>query len=516
MGRARTLREAYAQLVSQPSQDPAHQSSEAPAPAERDTAPRAIPIDTTTPTQLSTFEVFHWLEDEGLFPRSKAAISQVEVRKRSRGSRKQLAGTSGPPAYCRACGLERAWHPTLLEERSVAGNTPGTTTEITSNTSASAQQHKDADLAVLVCTTFQEREATGPPVVDVDMVLGRGDRTGPASSSGSGSAGSVAVAPRQQRAGRLVMGEDWEGMPYSLHSAIFARGAVHEEEEDGGEDLSASRSLTYLFPGSPSFSVREVNAALVQVADPRLVTAIRHILGLPSPRYNPFQAWIVAGSQSSFHDDVAIASGQNTSYGGPHTTSDHAESPSPTSSSQLPPLVALPGRSSLGVTSSVSSRRLWTTASHPTSIPPPLVPSVGDHPRDTVNALLAPSALLAIAVRSFVRRIVDRGVEALHHDEAALRDARQKHLQPPGRGRRNIDATGGVRRVLTPTHVLGGLMRHAGAGLADSAAFLVCATLGESSRRYDSTTTSPACAEGGGYVDEDEDGSRLATGPVAR
>ena len=81
-----------------------------------------------------------------------------------------------------------------------------------------------------------------------------------------------------------------------------------------------------------------------------------------------------------------------------------------------------------------------------------------------------------------------------------------------------MDATEDVRRVLTPTHVLGGLARHAGAGLADSAAFLVCATLGESSRRGDLTATATGSAGGigEGNVDEDEDGSRRATGTVAR
>ena len=151
-------------------------------------------------------------------------------------------------------------------------------------------------------------------------------------------------------------------------------------------------------------------------------------------------------------------------------------------------------------------------------IPPSAVPSIDEHPRDTANALLAPSALLAIAVRSFVRRVVDRGVEAVRHDESALRDARQKHLQPHGRGRRKMDATEGVRRVLTPAHVLGGLVRHAGAGLADSAVFLVCSTLGESSTRGDTTATAtePTGAVGGADVvlDEDEDGSRRTTGAV--
>ncbi|KAI1790156.1 hypothetical protein LXA43DRAFT_891478, partial [Ganoderma leucocontextum] len=446
MGRARTLREAYAQLVSQPSQDSAHQSLEAPTPVQRDTTAHAIPADAAGPTQLSTAEVFHWLEDEGLFPRSKAAISQGEVRKRNRASKK--VETSGPPAYCRTCGLERAWHLTVREEHSVADNISDTKTEIMQSTSAGGRQHKDVDLASLVCMAFQEGEATRSPVVNVDMLL--------------------------QRAGRLVVQEYWEGMSYSLHPAIFARGAVHEEEEDQGEDLSASRPFVDLFPVSAELNASELNAALVQVADPRLVTTIGHMTGLPSPRYNPFQASIEAGTQSS--------------------------------------------RSSLAITSSVSSRRLWTTASCPTSIPSPLVPGVGDHPRDAVNALLAPSALLAIAMRSFVRHIVGRGAEALHHDEAALRNGpsggRQKHLQPHGRGRRNMDATESVRRVLTPTHVLSGLVRHAGAGLVDSAALLVCATLGESSRRDDSTATDPACAGGG--RDVDEDGSRLATGSIAR
>ena len=515
MARARTLRGAYARHVAQLSQDPAHQSFEAPAPTERDITAHA---DSAALIHLSTAEVFHWLEDEGLFPRSKAAISPVNAQRRSRGSRKQL---SGPPAYCRACGLERAWHPTLLEEPSVAGNTPGTTTEPAPSTSAPGQHHKALNPSSLVCTTFQAQAARSP-VVDVDMLFGRSDCIGLASSPGSGSAGSVAIPPRQHGIGRLVMREDWEGMPYSLHPAIFARGALHEEEEDEGEDLSASRPFTHLFPGSPSLSVRELNSTLVQMADPRLVTAIRHMTGLPSSRCIPFQAWIASDSPSSFHDDVAIVGGQDTSYADPHTTPDHAGPPSPSSSRRPPPLVSLPGRSSLAITSSVSSRRLGTTASRRTSnsIPPPLVPGIDDHPRDAVNALLAPSALLAIAMRSFVRRVVDRGVEALHHDESALRDARPKHLhlQPHGRGRRNMDATEDVRRVLTPTHVLGGLARHAGAGLADSAAFLVCATLGESSRRggLTATATGSAGGIGEGNVDEDEDGSRRATGTVAR
>ncbi|PIL22634.1 hypothetical protein GSI_15325 [Ganoderma sinense ZZ0214-1] len=165
MARARALREAYDQHVSQLSQEPAHPSFEAAPPADRETAPQAIPADTVTLTQLSTVDVLRWLEDEGLIPRSNTTISQVEVRKRSRGSRKRL---SGPPAYCRACGLERAWHPTLLEERSVAGNTPGTTTETQPSTSVSGRHHKDLNLASLVCTTFEEAKASRSPVVNVD------------------------------------------------------------------------------------------------------------------------------------------------------------------------------------------------------------------------------------------------------------------------------------------------------------------------------------------------------------
>ena len=509
MGRARTLREAYAQLVSQQSQEPVHQSSqEAPARDHRDATACAPLTDAAAPTQLSTAEVFHWLEDEGHFLRNKAAISQVDIRNRSRASGTTWMAASGPPAYCRVCGLERTWHPAVLEERSMVGDTSGTTTETTPSTSMPARSHKDANLASLVCTTFQEGEATRSPVVDVDMLLGRSDRTTSAYSPSVETTSLVTVAPRQPGPGRLVLREDREGMPYSLHPAIFARDAPHEAED--GEDLSASRPFAHLFSGSPRFSVRGLNAALVHMADPRLVTAIRHMTGLPTPRVNPLQAWVVHGSPLSFHDDVAIVSGHETSYGGPRTTPDHA-GPSSLPSSQLPP--RLPGRSSatLAITPSVSVRRFETT--RPASIPLPLVVGVGDLPRDAVNTLLAPSALLAIAARFFIRRIVDRGVEALHHNDAALCGARQK---PYGRGRRSVHATVGVRRVLTPAHVLGGLARHAGAGLTDSATFLVCATLGESLRRGDSAASGPAYAVGGDDVDVEEDGSRIATGTDAR
>ena len=109
---------------------------------------------------------------------------------------------------------------------------------------------------------------------------------------------------------------------------------------------------------------------------------------------------------------------------------------------------------------------------------------ITDEPREATNAYLAPSALLAIVLRSLVGQLVRRGVDAFRRDEAALRD--RPGLGPAARPRRRNGAEAGddttiARRVLTPAHVLGGVARHARAGVVDSALFLVCATLGEGS-----------------------------------
>ncbi|OSC97231.1 hypothetical protein PYCCODRAFT_1399215 [Trametes coccinea BRFM310] len=98
-------------------------------------------------------------------------------------------------------------------------------------------------------------------------------------------------------------------------------------------------------------------------------------------------------------------------------------------------------------------------------------------PRSEAAAELAPSALLAIALKEFVRHLVGRGIDALRQDEAALRVATGRH----DRARRPPAAGGAIppRRLLTPSHVLRGMARYARTGLTGSALRVCLGRLGE-------------------------------------
>ena len=120
------------------------------------------------------------------------------------------------------------------------------------------------------------------------------------------------------------------------------------------------------------------------------------------------------------------------------------------------------------------------------------VPALGGlfaEPRTTVERQLAPSATLALAVRTVVRQLVLRGVEAFRQDEAALRVASGRHRHERAR------QGGGAQRVLTPAHVLGGLARHARSDVASSALLLSIAKLGVSARRTSSSDIAGPCAD---------------------
>ena len=133
MGRARALREAYNALVAQSS--------------DAELRP------------LSTIEVFRWLEDEGLFPRPEGAQTS-QSRLLSKASRKRQRESESDPRgkdFCRACGLQRAQHPTAQEDE--VDIKPSLTTALG---------------AVLgPCTSFHEDDdaSTRPPVLDVDALL---------------------------------------------------------------------------------------------------------------------------------------------------------------------------------------------------------------------------------------------------------------------------------------------------------------------------------------------------------
>ncbi|TBU53670.1 hypothetical protein BD310DRAFT_829673 [Dichomitus squalens] len=429
MGRARALREAYIQLVSQkPSSSEAQPGTDAAEPPPNSSSASAFPLQ-----QLSTVDVFRWLEDEGLLPRnsSKAAGPLVDFHTRSRSSRRTRDEAEPPPtlspAYCRACGLERAQHPTA------ADFAPGTVVDgpgaspLPIATARGAATH-----GLAVCTTFQER--TRPLVVDVATLLGR----------------------------RLGEGEDMGETPYGLHPTIFTPRAIKKEEEEEEEaqgGRSSSRSAVHLFPasGPRAATATEMNAALVEVADPRLVVAIRGMTGLPFARNIPAQRLPRPETRRKTQDE--------------HHGDDDDESELSSSASLLGP-IHLASLNRLGVT---------------------------DEPREALNARLAPSALLAVALRSLVSQLVQRGVDAFRRDEAALRDQGVGFAARHERMRRNATEAGNsISRVLTPAHVLGGVARHARTGVADSALFLVCATLGDARPKSFSTRLEATGTDVGG------------------
>lgn len=364
MGRARALRDAYTDLVSQ-SQDG-----------------EALP--------LTTVDVFHWLEDEDLFIRTdtpNSAPSRQQPLKSSRSSRKAQQSEDPRAAdFCRACGLQRAHHPRPAD----ADN--GVKPFLTASTPSLGSM-----LPGTLCVSFHDAddETTRPPVVDVDELLAHGT-------------------------------DSVTSVPYGLHPTINAPRLLPSNVEISPETFSAHPS------------------DLVAVADPRLVAAIRRMTGSTIVHIHGARTRAV---QTHAHADR------------PHGDRDREPE----------------------VNASTLSPRSLTTA--------PALGGLLAEPRTTVERQLAPSATLALAVRTVVRQLVLRGVEAFRQDEAALRVASGRHRHERAR------QGGGAQRVLTPAHVLGGLARHARSDVASSALLLSIAKLGVSARRTSSSDIAGPCAD---------------------
>lgn len=188
-------------------------------------------------------------------------------------------------------------------------------------------------------------------------------------------------------------------------------------------------------PRLPSVSPAEDPSAsrfhpedLVAVADPKLTVAILRMMGLPFVQH------------------------ARQGYGGhPYTDPDRTHHPGPERNASPP-------------SSALTARYLTTTSS----------PGLLDlqQPRAAVLAHLGPSALLASVVKVVVRQLTARGVDALRQDEAALRsivNGRHRHRE----------ATAPPQRLLTPGHVVRGLVRHAQTEVSAAALLLCAARLGE-------------------------------------
>ncbi|KAI0356404.1 hypothetical protein OH77DRAFT_1423341 [Trametes cingulata] len=192
MARARALRDAYSQLVAE------QQDADA--------------------ISLTTVDVYHWLEDEGLYPRSSPTAAQLASQKQAKSSRRQRgAGALDADAFCRTCGLHRAYHPSVADE--------DTKPIVDIKPSALG-----AALERGLCMSFNGEggEPTRTPVFDVHALLKY--------------APTDAATP----------------VPYGLGRAIFAEPAASR-----GQAVSPSPS------------------DLVSVADPQLVVAIQRLTGLP-------------------------------------------------------------------------------------------------------------------------------------------------------------------------------------------------------------------------------------------
>ena len=100
-----------------------------------------------------------------------------------------------------------------------------------------------------------------------------------------------------------------------------------------------------------------------------------------------------------------------------------------------------------------------------------------NRPRTELLDDLAPYAMLTAAAGCMVRLLVRSGLDALQRDETA-----QRGLVRRSRGKAE---TGGVRRLLTPSHISRGLTDNAGRGLAESAALVCLAVLGLTSSARD-------------------------------
>ncbi|KAH9924672.1 uncharacterized protein BXZ73DRAFT_103512 [Epithele typhae] len=134
MGRARAMRDAYAQLVT------GSQAGDPNSPA------------------LSTVEVLHWLEDEGHLPRppSSRYLSRKEATPLALVERQ----------FCRVCGRQRAHHFSTLEEDSEHA-VPG----------PEQIGHSLGPAPMRVCTTFREAiTAQDVPLFDVSEFLDAGSQ----------------------------------------------------------------------------------------------------------------------------------------------------------------------------------------------------------------------------------------------------------------------------------------------------------------------------------------------------
>ncbi|KAH9851828.1 hypothetical protein C2E23DRAFT_886352 [Lenzites betulinus] len=141
MGRARALRDAYAQLI------------------EEDHDPGAV--------ALTAVDVFRWLEEGGFFMRATPTGTLSEAQKSAKSSRRQRGarpGTLEGNTYCRTCGLHRAFHPDVGADEDTKP----------------AQVHVDIKPAALgaalergLCTNFEGESATPTqrPIFDVGALI---------------------------------------------------------------------------------------------------------------------------------------------------------------------------------------------------------------------------------------------------------------------------------------------------------------------------------------------------------
>lgn len=355
MGRARALRDAYAELVAQ-----SHDED-------------ALP--------LTAVDVFHWLEDESLFLRASVSTSHQQLHKSSRSSRKPLASEDPRSAdYCRACGLQRAYHPTLPEDDK--------TLDDKNSLSIPAS-------APSACLTFHDDESACLPIVEAQALLGHvPDRAG--------------------------------SVPIGFYPSIYTP-----------RTSPPSNDIVSLSTGD-----------LVAAADPQSVVAISRLTGLPTSRL-------------------------------PRTHGSYAAPVRPDAD--------------VSYEVSASSPEADSTTAYPRTLTTgPAVGGLSAQPRASVEAELAPSAALAIAIKVFVRQLVARGVEVFRQDEAALRTASGRHRHERAR---RVTA-GGPARLLTPTHVLAGVSRHAATDLTSGALLLSLARLVETSRQPSDSDAPSTSADG--------------------
>jgi len=106
-------------------------------------------------TPLTTADVFRWMEDENVFPRTV-------VKKRTEDAQTSEAATSqgalNPDVYCRICGLSQVHHPGGVE---IEEASPQDVKDLTVNLSANSPR---------ACLTFNG-PGTRRPVFDVNRLL---------------------------------------------------------------------------------------------------------------------------------------------------------------------------------------------------------------------------------------------------------------------------------------------------------------------------------------------------------